>query len=142
MMRLSTTHHRQQGSGLVLVIFIIVVVGFVAAVANRNQQRNSQQLVSMVLGTRAEMAARSAMQIDISRFYSPQEQGSCRLGTHSNYTFEGEGLERCEAKVSCRSIGVLDDSGYQVYQLESIGTCKAGDSIYQRIIEAGIRDDS
>ena len=53
MMLWSTTHRKQQGNALILVVFIIVVVGFVALVANRNQARSSQQLVSMVLGTRA-----------------------------------------------------------------------------------------
>lgn len=68
MMLWSTTHRKQQGNALILVVFIIVVVGFVALVANRNQARSSQQLVSMVLGTRAEMAARSALNIELSRF--------------------------------------------------------------------------
>ncbi len=63
MMLWSTTHRKQQGNALILVVFIIVVVGFVALVANRNQARSSQQLVSMVLGTRAEMAARSALSV-------------------------------------------------------------------------------
>lgn len=78
-MHLSTTRRSQRGSGLVLVIFIIVVVGFVALIANRNQARSSQQLVSMVLGTRAEMAARSAAEIEISRYYQYDAQSSCRV---------------------------------------------------------------
>ncbi|WP_200856315.1 hypothetical protein, partial [Klebsiella pneumoniae] len=79
MMLWSTTHRKQQGNALILVVFIIVVVGFVALVANRNQARSSQQLVSMVLGTRAEMAARSAAEIEISRYYQYDAQSSCRV---------------------------------------------------------------
>lgn len=57
MMRLSTIRHKQTGSGLLLVVFIIVVVvGFVAAVANRNQERSSDQFIASVIGTRAELA--------------------------------------------------------------------------------------
>ncbi|HIH0858969.1 TPA: MSHA biogenesis protein MshP [Vibrio cholerae] len=139
-MHLSTTRRSQQGSGLVMVIFIIVVVGFVAAVANRNQQRNSQQLVSMVMGTRAEMAARSAAEIEISQFYQSTIQGSCHLNAVQSYSFIGDGLTNCEADVSCAEIGAMDD-GRNVFQLTAIGRCQTGDWTLQRKIEVGVRDD-
>ncbi|MCS0352015.1 MSHA biogenesis protein MshP [Vibrio ordalii] len=154
MMRLSTTRRKQQGSGLVLVIFIIVVVGFVASVANRNQQRNSQQLVSMVLGTRAEMAARSAVNIAISRYYQNDANSSCRgveqnvqlvppdyTPVTRNFVFQGDGLDQCSVTLSCRFIGKVDDAG-AVYQLTSTGRCQAGDWTLQRVIEVGVKSDS
>lgn len=154
MMRLSTTRHKQQGSGLVLVIFIIVVVGFVASVANRNQQRNSQQLVSMVLGTRAEMAARSAANIAISRYYQDDPQSSCReaesqaqLSTPDyspiarNIEFQGDGLTQCSAQVSCKYIGVLDNQ-QTVLQITSDGQCSSGGWRWQRKIQVGLRGES
>ncbi len=104
MMLWSTTHRKQQGNALILVVFIIVVVGFVALVANRNQARSSQQLVSMVLGTRAEMAARSALNIELSRFYQTTT-GSCHTSTLQNIDFVGEGLGQCVASVTCQSLG-------------------------------------
>ncbi|ENC6729608.1 MSHA biogenesis protein MshP [Vibrio navarrensis] len=140
MTHLSTTRRSQRGSGLVLVIFIIVVVGFVAAVANRNQQRNSQQLVSMVLGTRAEMAARSAAEIEISQFYQSTTQGSCHLNAAQSYSFSGDGLTNCEAEVSCAEIGAMDD-GRNVFQLTATGRCQAGGWMLQRVVEVGVRDD-
>lgn len=148
MMRLSTTRRSQQGSGLVIVIFIIVVVGFVAAVANRNQQRNSQQLVSMVMGTRAEMAARSAAEIAISRYYQDNAQSSCRqaedrTGTSDigTITFQGDGLAQCTAQVSCEYIGVLDNQ-QAVLQITSIGQCSSGDWPWQRTIQVGVRGEN
>lgn len=136
-MHLSTTHRSQQGSGLVLVIFIIVVVEFVALVANRNQARSSQQLVSMVLGTRAEMAARSALNIELSRFYQTTT-GSCHTSTLQNIDFVGEGLGQCVTSVTCQSLGALDN-GQEVYQLSAIGRCQIGDWSLQRVIEVGLR---
>ncbi len=139
MMLWSTTHRKQQGNALILVVFIIVVVGFVALVANRNQARSSQQLVSMVLGTRAEMAARSALNIELSRFYQTAT-GSCHTSTLQNIDFVGEGLGQCAASVTCQSLGALDN-GQEVYQLSAIGRCQVGDWSLQRIIEVGVKSE-
>ncbi|WP_336934389.1 MSHA biogenesis protein MshP [Vibrio cholerae] len=139
MMLWSTTHRKQQGNALILVVFIIVVVGFVALVANRNQARSSQQLVSMVLGTRAEMAARSALNIELSRFYQTAT-GSCHTSTLQNIDFVGEGLGQCVASVTCQSLGGLDN-GQEVYQLSAIGRCQVGDWSLQRIIEVGVKSE-
>ena len=142
MMRLSTTRRRQQGSGLILVVFIIVVVvSFVAVVANQNQQINSDQLVAAVIGTRAEMAARSAADIEISRFYQSTTDGSCHTDTVQTLSFIGEGLAQCDAKVSCQYVGQLDNA-VQVYQLEAKGQCQVGDWMMQRVIKVGVRSDS
>ncbi|WP_217555419.1 MSHA biogenesis protein MshP [Vibrio metschnikovii] len=152
-MHLSIMRRSQQGSGLIMVIFIIVVVGFVAAVANRNQQRNSQQLVSMVMGTRAEMAARSAAEIAISRYYQDNAQSSCRVAESQaqlptpdyspvarNIEFQGEGLAQCSAQISCEYIGVLDNQ-QTVLQITSIGQCSSGGWSWQRTIQVGVRGD-
>lgn len=139
MMLWSTTLRKQQGNALILVVFIIVVVGFVALVANRNQARSSQQLVSMVLGTRAEMAARSALNIELSRFYQTTT-GSCHTSTLQNIDFVGEGLGQCVASVTCQSLGALDN-GQEVYQLSAIRRCQVGDWSLQRIIEVGVKSE-
>ncbi|EMK6709274.1 TPA: MSHA biogenesis protein MshP [Vibrio cholerae] len=139
MMLWSTTHRKQQGNALILVVFIIVVVGFVALVANRNQARSSQQQVSMVLGTRAEMATRSALNIELSRFYQTTT-GSCHTSTLQNIDFVGDGLGQCVASVTCQSLGALDN-GQEVYQLSAIGRCQVGDWSLQRIIEVGVKSE-
>ncbi|MCC2525095.1 MSHA biogenesis protein MshP [Vibrio coralliilyticus] len=139
MMHLSTTRRRQSGSGLLLVIFIIVVVvGFIAAIANRNQERSSDQLIAAVIGTRAEMVARSAAQVEISRFY---QSGSCQLGVQQTINFNGVGLSQCSASVTCTSLGTLDNN-VEVFQLVSTGSCVVGDWQLQRVIEVGVRDDA
>lgn len=142
MTHLSTTRRKQSGSGLILVIFIIVVVvGFVAAVANQNQARNTDQLLANVIGTRAEMAARSAANIEISRFYQTDNQGSCHTSTSQAIQFQGKGLSSCSATVSCIPVGKLDNA-VRVFMLESTGQCRVGDWQLQRVIEVGVRDDS
>lgn len=141
-MRLSITRHRpkqhrtQQGAALVTVLFAIIVLGFLGLAANRNQQKASAQLVGAVLGTRADMAARSALQIDISDFYLGSNS-SCTAGDRS-MTFVGEGLNQCSATVSCAVIGVLD-SGVTVYKLTGTGSCQAGGTSYQRVVEVGVK---
>ena len=132
---------KQTGSGLILVVFILVVMASVAMVANQNQERNSDQLISSLIGTRAEMAARSGAQIEVSRFYQTTTEGSCHASTPQIISFTGEGLAQCVAEVSCKSIGVLDN-GIKVYQLRSKGSCTVGILVLQRIIEVGLRDDS
>lgn len=139
MMHLSTTRHKQSGSGLLLVVFIIVViVGFVAAIANRNQARTTDQLLTNAIGTRAEMAARSAANIEISRFYQTEDKGSCHTLTNQTINFQGKGLSRCSASVSCTSVGQLDNN-VKVFLLTSTGQCKVGDWQLQRVIEVGIK---
>lgn len=142
MTRSSTIRHKQAGSGLILLIFIIVVVvGFVASVSNRNQQRSSGQLVTTVMGMRAEMAARSAAQVEISLFYQTTTQGSCHTNTAQNMNFDGEGLSQCSASVSCTSLGTLDNN-VEVFQLISSGVCSVGEWQLQRVIEVGVRSES
>ncbi len=133
-----TRHKRQQGAALIIVLFIVIVFGFIVLAANRDQVRSSEQLISSVLGARADMAAQSAAQMDISQFYL-SSAGSCYSGD-SSYEFSGDGLQNCSATVSCEEIGQMDDER-MVYKLTSSGSCKAGSTVYQRQIEIGIRDD-
>ncbi len=126
----------QQGVALITILFAIIVLGFLGLAANRNQQKASAQLVGEVLGTRADMAARSALQMDISDFYL-SSSGSCYDGKRS-VSFSGTGLNQCSAEVNCSALGVLD-AGTQVYKLTGSGTCSAGGTSYQRVIEVGIR---
>ena len=141
MMPLSIMPRKQTGSGLILVVFILVVMASVAMVANQNQERNSDQLISSLIGTRAEMAARSGAQIEVSRFYQTTTEGSCHTSASQTLRFAGEGLAQCIAEVSCGSIGVLDN-GINVYQLTSKGRCSVGSWVLQRIVKVGLRDDS
>ena len=142
MMHLSTTHHKQQGSGLMLVIFmLVVVIGLAALVANRNQERGSDQLLASVIGSRAEMAARSGAQIEVSRFYQTDNTGSCHLDVPQTIKYNGDGLEQCSVKVVCKGIGVMD-TGVVVRQLVSTGQCTVGQWTLQRVIQVGLRDDN
>ena len=141
MMRLSTTRRKQQGSGLILVIFmLVVVIGLVGFVANRNQERDSVQLLASVIGARAEMAARSGAQIEISRFYQTDNTGSCHLGAPQTINYNGDGLDQCSVTVVCNGIGVMD-TGAVVRQLVSTGQCTVGQWTLQRVIRVGLRDD-
>ena len=138
MMRLSTTRRKQHGSGLMLIIFmLVVVIGLAALAANRNQERGSEQLLASVIGSRAEMAARSGAQIEISRFYQTTTAGSCHLGKPQTINYNGAGLEQCSVTIECNGIGVMDN-GEVVRQLTSKGRCSIGGFVFQRIIEVGL----
>ena len=140
-MRLSTIRRKQQGSGLILVIFmLVVVIGLVGFVANRNQERDSAQLLASVIGARAEMAARSGAQIEISRFYQTDNTGSCHLGAPQTINYNGDGLDQCSVTAVCNGIGVMD-TGAVVRQLVSTGQCTVGQWTLQRVIRVGLRDD-
>lgn len=144
MMSLSSTRpKRQGGSALILTIFVIIVIGFLALMANKNQQKMSTHVVTSIMGTRTNMAAQSAIQMQISEFYM-QKAGSCYNADADNsasYNFSGEGLSQCTASVECKIIGKLD-SGLIVRQLISTAQCQFGTTTLQRIIEVGIRHEN
>ncbi|MBB1312059.1 MULTISPECIES: hypothetical protein [Aliivibrio] len=141
MMFLSSTRpSRSQGSALILTVFILVVVAFLALMMMKNQLKVSTHTVTAVMGTRTNMAAQSAIQMDISAFYM-SNAGSCFTAQKApvTYNFKGDGLSQCRATVTCSTNGTLD-SGIVVHQLESTAQCKFGSTTLQRIIEVGIRD--
>ncbi|MGR6838422.1 MSHA biogenesis protein MshP [Aliivibrio wodanis] len=142
MMSLSSTRpKRQGGSALILTIFVIIVIGFLALMANKNQQKMSTHVVTSIMGTRTNMAAQSAIQMQISEFYM-QNSGSCyNADNRASYNFSGEGLSQCTASVECKIIGKLD-SGLIVRQLISTAQCQFGTTTLQRIIEVGIRHEN
>jgi MSHA biogenesis protein MshP len=119
---------------------LVVVIGLVGFVANRNQERDSAQLLASVIGARAEMAARSGAQIEISRFYQTDNTGSCHLGAPQTINYNGDGLDQCSVTVVCNGIGVMD-TGAVVRQLVSTGQCTVGQWTLQRVIRVGLRDD-
>ncbi|WP_242610862.1 MSHA biogenesis protein MshP [Photobacterium profundum] len=135
-----STMRNQGGSALVMVLFMIVVLGSLAAFGLRNIERSSDAIMHEVVGTRADMAARSGAQLDISALYQTTDKGSCLIGNQQTYTFTGAGLNNCEAKVSCAVIGV-NKREQTVYRLESEGFCTVGDQKIKRAIEVGLLGD-
>ena len=138
MMSLSSIRpKRSQGSALVLTVFILVIMAFLALMLMKIQQKTSTHTVTAVMGIRTNMAAQSAIQMGISRFYSSPVQNCKAIKNH--YQFKGDGLDQCRADVDCSITGVLD-SGIKVYKLISTAQCQFGSTTLQRIIEVGIRD--
>ena len=142
MMHLLPMPHRsrfnsQKGSALIMVLFVIVVLGSLAIFGLRNVERSSDALMYEVIGTRADMAARSGAQLDISALYQTEGQGSCQTGIAQTYTFSGEGLNRCRAEVSCVVLGI-NKTDQKIYRLESEGFCSVGTQAIKRVIEVGL----
>ena len=123
-----------------MVLFVVVVLGSLAIFGLRNVERSSDALMHEVIGTRADMAARSGAQLDISALYQTEDQGSCQTGNEQTYTFSGEGLNRCRAEVSCVVLG-NNKTNQKIFRLESEGFCIVGDQVIKRVIEVGLIGD-
>ncbi len=123
-----------------MVLFAIVVLGSLAALGLRNLERSSDALVHEVIGTRADMAARSGAQIDISALYQSEDTGSCQKDEKQVYNFTGDGLRNCRAEVSCRVLG-QNKKQQTIYRIESEGFCAVGNQTIKRVIEVGLVGD-
>ncbi len=82
------------------------------------------------------MAARSALNIELSRFIKPPQVVAIRAPYRILILGGRLGAVRGLGNVSIS--GALDNR-QEVYQLSAIGRCQVGDSSVQRVIEVGLR---
>lgn len=139
-MRRSPAMRGQKGSALVMALFIVVVLGSLAVLGLKNIERSSDALMHEVVGTRADMAARSGAQLDISALYQTEDSGSCQQSETQEYRFTGDGLNACWAEVSCTVLG-QNKTEQTIYRLESEGYCRVGEQTVKRVIEVGLIGD-
>ena len=137
----SKTHSRQQGSALIVMIFAIVVFFSLAALLININSRSQQSVSYEMLGTKALWAARSGMEHAIQKILPIGQVATlCSDGSTIVIDFsrvDGH-LQQCTASVSCASSFISND-GMQHAELQSSGTCVAGDYRTQRIIKVEVK---
>lgn len=118
---------RQGGSALATALFVIVVLGMMAAVLTRMRVDSSDLGVNAILGTRAELAATTALEIGTYQLYplgsssadpagtaDDDTQGGC-VRVSSDLAFDPAvfpGYGGCRAVMECsRRAAKVDSSG-------------------------------
>ncbi|RTE86379.1 MULTISPECIES: pilus assembly PilX N-terminal domain-containing protein [Gammaproteobacteria] len=136
-----SNHGKQQGSALVVAIFIIVVLSVVGIALTRVINDAAQGVVAEVYGARAYHAAASGIEVFMADELFPPNDDTPNCVAQS-YTFNIDGLDNCEANVTCSEFPLPGDFSGTHFQVESVGVCDIGDSRYSRqlAIEANIND--
>ena len=134
---------KQQGSSLVLALFVIIILTLLGSILMRMISTSSETVSQEVIGTRAYMAANSAMQGELQRLFplnptaldnycEPEDSNSYNFQTAGNADIPG--LYNCEATTTCDNYYSDTENPLAVvryYRLTSTGVCGSG------TIEAG-----
>jgi len=125
----------QQGSALMLALFIIVVLTLLGTTLVKVLSTSSEAIAQEVIGTRALMAANSAMQAELSVLFPlatdaaiPQPIGTCNANNTHDLPPSGSdipGLYHCSASTTCDPYHTQDLITY--YRLTSTGECGSSD---------------
>jgi MSHA biogenesis protein MshP len=117
---------KQQGSALILALFIIIVLTLLGGTLVKILSTSSETIAQEVIGTRALMAANSAMQAELAVLFPLNAISTCPDEPASRQTSPNfaniDGLYNCEAKTSC-SLYHMDANNIKYYRLTSTGEC-------------------
>jgi MSHA biogenesis protein MshP len=125
---------KQQGSSLILALFVIVILTLLGSILTRMISTSSETVSQEVLGTRAYMAANSALQSELQRLFPLNGAvATCNISTlHDLQTVlntDIPGLYTCEAVTTCDNYypNPVDPlGGTKYYRLTSTGKCGSG----------------
>lgn len=125
---------RQQGSALTIAIFVIVVMALLAVGLLQMIDDGSRNASWEVLGTRADLAANSALERSLAQLF-PLNAGTtnCAAVT-TDINYSGTGLQSCSATVQCTLLGNVSELGQNVFDLVATGSCGSGEVQVQRQI--------
>jgi|GEM_PF-339504 len=129
--RQCNTPAQQQGSALMLALFIIIVLTLLGSALVKVLSTSSETIAQEVIGTRALMAANSAMQTELSILFPlatdaaiPNPIGICNANNAHDLPPAGSdisGLYHCNASTTCDLYHTQDLINY--YRLTSTGEC-------------------
>jgi MSHA biogenesis protein MshP len=126
---------KQQGSSLILALFVIIILTLLGSALMRMISTSSESMSQEVLGTRAYMAANSAMQAELQILFPLNSAaGVCNAINLFDYDFQTAlnddipGLYDCSATTTCDNYYPItpDPTVTQYYRLTSTGQCGSG----------------
>jgi MSHA biogenesis protein MshP len=129
----------QQGSSLILALFVIIILTLLGTVLTRIISTSSETVSQEVLGTRAYMAANSAMQTELQFLFplNPLDGDvvTCNEIEKTHVLNQASGVDipgfnHCEAFTTCDNYySDTEDplAVVQYYRLTSTGECGSGD---------------
>jgi len=123
----TTCFEKQSGSALLMTLFIIIVLILLGGALMRVLSTSSEAIAQEVIGTRAYMAANSAMQAELQKLF-PLNAGALQCDENVGGIFKHdystvEGLYHCKAKTSCKQYAAHPTDGTLFYRLTSTGEC-------------------
>ena len=143
---------KQNGSALMMALFIMIVLILLGSALVKVLSTSSETIAQEVIGTRAYMAANSAMQAELQKLF-PLNAGASQCNENLagifNHDFSAAaGLYHCKAKTSCNLYATHPQTNERFYRLTSVGKCAssalAADSknivVSSRKIQVEVRD--
>jgi MSHA biogenesis protein MshP len=124
----TTCCKKQSGSALMMTLFIIIVLVLLGGALMRVLSTSSEAIAQEVIGTRAYMAANSAMQAELQMLFPLNTPpADCPL-TPSEHDFSAsgeniDGLYHCGAEVTCTKYATNPVTGENFFRLTSTGKC-------------------
>jgi len=125
---------KQNGSALMMALFIIVVLTLLGGALMKVLTSSSEAIAQEVLGTRAYMAANSAMQAELQQLFplnSTANTCNANVGNNVTYDFSTsgtnvDGLYHCTAITHCTNYVTHSTLG-RFYRIKSTGKCGSSD---------------
>ena len=144
---------RQAGSALMMSLFVMVILILLGSALVKVLSSSSEATAQEVIGTRAYMAANSAMQAELQKLFPlnsapPQCDAAPPPYNFSSTGSNIDGLYHCSATTTCANYATHPTTGELFYRLKSTGKCEstalAADSknivVSSRTIQVEARD--
>lgn len=120
---------KKKGSALMMSLFIMIILILLGSALMRVLSTGSEATAQEVIGTRAYMAANSAMQAELKKLFPLNGVGTyCSPSAIASYDFSSsganvDGLFHCKADTTCTHYATHPTTGDFFYRLNSIGKC-------------------
>jgi len=118
---------KTKGSALMMALFIMIVLILLGSALMRVLSSSSEAIAQEVIGTRAYMAANSAMQAELQKLF-PLNNAALQCNPTFTYDFSStgsgvDGLFHCTAATTCSHYATHPVTGELFYRLTSTGKC-------------------
>lgn len=118
---------KQKGSTLMMALFIMIILILLGSALMKVLSSSSEAIAQEVIGTRAYMAANSAMQAELSKLFPLNAAVSqCNASATYNFSSSGaniDGLFNCTAIINCTNYATHPVTNEEFYRLTSTGKC-------------------
>ncbi len=125
--KITSCYKKQKGSALLMTLFILIVLILLGSALMRVLSTSSEAIAQEVIGTRAYMAANSAMQAELQKLF-PLNGAASQCNANATYDFSVsgtsvDGLFHCHASTTCSNYATHPTTGELFYRLDSTGKC-------------------
>lgn len=118
---------KQKGSALMMSLFIMIILILLGSALVKILSTGGEATAQEVIGTRAYMAANSAMQAELQKLF-PLNGAAKQCNANAPYDFSStgtdiDGLFHCKAATTCTNYATHPTTGELFYRLTSTGKC-------------------